>query len=40
MKYATEELREFWYTNPRVTVGEYQRQARECRIVQRADSQE
>ena len=40
MKYATEELREFWYENARVTVGEYQRQARECRIVQRADSQE
>ena len=37
MKYASEELREFWYANPRVTVGRYRQQATAGRVAQRED---
>ena len=37
MKYASEELREFWYANPRVTVGRYRQQASTGRAAQRED---
>lgn len=37
MKYASEELREFWYANPRVTVGRYRQQAVSGRTAQRED---
>ena len=38
MKYASEELREFWYANPRVTVGRYRAQATSGRAAQREDT--
>lgn len=38
MKYASEELREFWYANPRVTVGKYRQQASSGRAAQREDT--
>ena len=37
MQEATEELREFWYANPRVTVGRYRQQATAGRVAQRED---
>lgn len=37
MRYASEELREFWYANPRVTVGRYRQQAVSGRTAQRED---
>lgn len=37
MKYASEELREFWYANPRVTVDGYRQQASSGRAAQRED---
>ena len=37
MKYASEELREFWYANPRVTVDGYRAQATAGRVAQRED---
>jgi hypothetical protein len=39
MAYATEELREFWYTHPRITVEAYRRQLREALRIQRDDSE-
>jgi hypothetical protein len=33
LRYATEELREFWYTHPRVTVEAYRRQLRDARRI-------
>ena len=38
MRYASEELREFWYANPRVTVSHYARQAREARRIARDEA--
>jgi hypothetical protein len=38
MAYATEELREFWYTHPRMTVEAYRRQVREALRIQRDDA--
>lgn len=37
MRYASEELREFWLANPRVTVGKYRQQASSGRAAQRED---
>ena len=37
MRYASEELREFWYANPRVTVDGYRQQATAGRVAQRED---
>ena len=37
MRYASEELREFWYANPRVTVSRYRQQASSGRAAQRED---
>ena len=38
MRLASEELREFWYTHPRVTVSHYARQAREARRIARDEA--
>ena len=38
MRYASEELREFWHANPRVTVGRYRQQATAGRVAQREDA--
>ena len=40
MRYASEELREFWYANPRVTVDGYRQQASRARAAQREDRAE